>query len=169
MSSDRSSTGRAALTNVAVEPMSLNQAGLGLFSLSAASLAFEVTLTHLFSVAFQYHFAFLAVSLSILGLGLGAVIGYRLPIVRRGLLIAWITQTAAVFAISVPLTVILFSVTGFLPGYVLQAILGALPFMIVGMLTSRLYALFHQDANKLYAFDLSGAAFGLLAVLGLLS
>jgi hypothetical protein len=68
-----------------------------------------------------------------------------------------------------PLIVILFSVTGFLPGIVLQSILGALPFVAVGLLTSRLYTVFHQDANKLYAFDLGGAAFGLLAVLGLLN
>lgn len=169
MSSNPRNKGRAALANSAIEPLSLNKAGLGLFCLSAASLAFEVTLTHLFSVAFQYHFAFLAVSLSILGLGFGAAIGYRLPVIRRAQLVAWTTQTAAVFAISMPLIVILFSVTGFLPGYVLQAILGALPFMIVGLLTSRLYTVFHQDANTLYAFDLGGAAFGLLAVLGLLN
>ncbi len=169
MSSTRRSRSRAALANSAVVPLSLNEAGLGLFFLSAASLAFEVTLTHLFSVAFQYHFAFLAVSLSILGLGFGAAMGYRLPIIRRTQLTAWIAQTAAVFAVSMPLIVILFSVTGFLPGYVLQAILGALPFVIVGLLTSRLYTVFNQDANKLYAFDLSGATFGLLTVLGLLN
>ncbi len=59
-------------------PLSLAQAGFGLFLLSAASLAFEVTLTHLFSLVFQYHFAFLAVSSAILGLGVGAALGYRL-------------------------------------------------------------------------------------------
>jgi MFS family permease len=147
----------------------LNAAKLGLFFLSAASLAFEVTLTHLFSVAFQYHFAFLAVSLSILGLGVGAAIGYRLPIIRRAQLTAWIAQTAAVFAVSMPLIVILFSVTGFVPGFVIQSVLGALPFVVVGLLTSRLYTVFNQDANQLYAFDLVGAAFGLLLVLGLLN
>ena len=169
MPSNRRSSSRAALANSAIEPLSLNKAGIGLFCLSAASLAFEVTLTHLFSVAFQYHFAFLAVSLSILGLGFGAAIGYRMPLVPRARLVTWITQTAAAFAISMPLIVILFNVTGFLPGYILQAILGALPFVIVGLLTSRLYTVFHQDANRLYAFDLGGAAFGLLAVLSLLN
>lgn len=151
------------------EPLSFNAAALGLFFLSAASIAFEVSLTHLFSVAFQYHFAFLAVSLSILGLGVGAVLGYRLPVIRRTQLTSWIAQTAAVFAISMPLIVILFSVTGFMPGYVLQSVLGALPFVVVGLLTSRLYTVFNQDANKLYAYDLVGAAVGLLVVLLLLN
>jgi hypothetical protein len=155
--------------NTGAERLSLNMAGIGLFCISAASLAFEVTLTHLFSVVFQYHFAFLAVSTAILGLGAGAVVGYRLPGPKREQLPAWLTQTAAVFALSIPLDVILFSVTGFVPGIVLQAVLGALPFVLVGLLTARLYVHFSSNANRLYAFDLGGAAVGLLGVLGLLN
>mgnify|MGYP006177718287 CR=1 FL=1 len=37
--------------------------------LSAAALAYEVVLTRLFSIAHGYHFAFLAVSLALLGFG----------------------------------------------------------------------------------------------------
>jgi hypothetical protein len=42
---------------------------LGLAALSAAALAFEITLTRLFSVTQWYHFAFLAVSVALLGYG----------------------------------------------------------------------------------------------------
>jgi hypothetical protein len=167
MPSRRHNHAAAASPSEAV--LSLTSAGLGLFCLSAASLAFEVTLTHLFSVAFQYHFAFLAVSAAIFGLGLGAALGYRLPAVPREQLAGWLAQAAAVFALSMPLVVILFSVTGFTPGFVLQAVIGALPFVAVGLLTARLYAVFNQQANQLYAFDLGGAAFGLVAILGLLN
>jgi len=41
----------------------------GLAVLSAAALAFEITLTRLFSVTQWYHFAFLAVSVALLGYG----------------------------------------------------------------------------------------------------
>lgn len=41
----------------------------GLFLLSAAALAFEVNLTRVFSVAQFYHFAFMTVSLALLGFG----------------------------------------------------------------------------------------------------
>ena len=41
--------------------------GLGL--ISAATLAFEITLTRLFSVAQFYHFAFMIVSIALLGFG----------------------------------------------------------------------------------------------------
>ena len=42
---------------------------LGLFLLSAAALAFEVILTRIFSVSQFYHFAFMVVSLALLGFG----------------------------------------------------------------------------------------------------
>ena len=42
---------------------------LGLAAVSAAALAYEIVLTRLFSIAHGYHFAFLAVSLALLGFG----------------------------------------------------------------------------------------------------
>jgi hypothetical protein len=42
---------------------------LSLFLLSAATLAFEINLTRLFSVAQFYHFAFMIVSVALLGFG----------------------------------------------------------------------------------------------------
>ncbi|HID64038.1 MAG TPA: hypothetical protein EYP49_15070, partial [Anaerolineae bacterium] len=42
---------------------------LGVFLLSMASLAFEITLTRVFSVAQWYHFAFMTVSVALLGFG----------------------------------------------------------------------------------------------------
>src|SRR5688500_16774091 len=42
---------------------------LSLFLLSAATLAFEINLTRLFSVAQFYHFAFMIVSIALLGFG----------------------------------------------------------------------------------------------------
>ena len=42
---------------------------LGVALLSGAALAFEITLTRLFSVTQWYHFAFLAVSVALLGYG----------------------------------------------------------------------------------------------------
>ena len=40
-----------------------------LFLISAATLTFEITLTRLFSVAQFYHFAFMIVSIALLGFG----------------------------------------------------------------------------------------------------
>ena len=47
-----------------------------LLALAAVGLAYEVALTRLFSLIFQYHYVFLIVSLAVLGLGIGAAIGH---------------------------------------------------------------------------------------------
>src|ERR1700692_3719977 len=48
--------------------------GLGLTSFAA--LLLELSLTRLFSVVLFYHFAFLAISIALLGLGAGGVFAY---------------------------------------------------------------------------------------------
>src|SRR6202795_2477288 len=50
--------------------------GLGLTSFAA--LLLELSLTRLFSVVLFYHFAFLAISIALLGLGAGGVFAYLL-------------------------------------------------------------------------------------------
>ena len=41
-----------------------------------ATLLLELALTRIFSVVFYYHFAFLAISIALFGLGLGGVYSY---------------------------------------------------------------------------------------------
>ena len=43
---------------------------------TAATLILELTLTRIFSVVFYYHFAFLAISVALFGLGAGGVLSY---------------------------------------------------------------------------------------------
>src|ERR1700746_1548250 len=50
--------------------------GIGLSSFAA--LLLELGLTRLFSVVLFYHFAFLAISIALLGLGAGGVLAYLL-------------------------------------------------------------------------------------------
>src|ERR1700729_629248 len=57
-------------------PQSTLLAGLGLTSFAA--LLLELSLTRLFSVVLFYHFAFLAISIALLGLGAGGVFAYLL-------------------------------------------------------------------------------------------
>src|SRR5437588_11530282 len=57
-------------------PESTLLTGLGLTSFAA--LLLELALTRLFSVVLFYHFAFLAISIALLGLGAGGVFAYLL-------------------------------------------------------------------------------------------
>src|SRR4030066_336286 len=66
--------------------ISLNKQGIGLslFMLSTATLAFEINLTRLFSVAQFYHFAFMIVSIALLGYGASGTVLAIFPALQRG-------------------------------------------------------------------------------------
>src|SRR5947209_1604589 len=64
-------------------------AGVSLASFS--TLLLELALTRLFSVVLFYHFAFLAISIALLGLGAGGVFAF----IRKQRLQAWETATLA--------------------------------------------------------------------------
>jgi hypothetical protein len=53
-----------------------------------ATLLLELSLTRLFSVVFYYHFAFLAISIALFGMGVGGVFsyvvaGWRMPLFKK--------------------------------------------------------------------------------------
>ena len=55
--------------------------GIGLTTL--ASLLLELSLTRIFSVVFYYHFAFLAISIALFGLGTGGLLSYLISESQR--------------------------------------------------------------------------------------
>src|SRR5579884_4326404 len=52
---------------------------------TSATLLLELSLTRIFSVVFYYHFAFLAISIALFGLGVGGVLSYLVAASRGGL------------------------------------------------------------------------------------
>src|SRR6202051_1587164 len=67
-----------APSNLAVSKMEIPEKDLlaGIAFSSFAALLLELALTRLFSVVLFYHFAFLAISIALLGLGAGGVFAY---------------------------------------------------------------------------------------------
>lgn len=131
---------------------------------SAVSLAFEVLLTRLFSLLFEYHYVFVATSLAICGLGLGAAWGAWLlahnnrSLVRPGgILVA--------LALALAFDSLVFSLLPWAGAVFVQAILALPPFVLVGLLLSTLFAARPAESARLYASDLLGAAVGTVAVL----
>src|SRR2546429_4228787 len=49
---------------------------LGVALTTMATLLLELSLTRIFSVVFYYHFAFLAISIALFGMGIGGVLSY---------------------------------------------------------------------------------------------
>ncbi|MGD0987272.1 MAG: hypothetical protein ABR874_05645 [Candidatus Sulfotelmatobacter sp.] len=151
-------------------------AGLGLTSF--ATLLLELALTRLFSVVLFYHFAFLAISIALLGLGAGGVFSYMLKprLSRHGTcqLAMWLCMANAVTILVVLETVlhvpVALEVTGSnflrLTAIYLAA---AVPFFLTGVLFSVVFARESHRIPLLYGADLGGGAMACLAVVPLLN
>jgi spermidine synthase len=151
-------------------------AGLGLTSFAA--LLLELALTRLFSVVLFYHFAFLAISIALLGLGAGGVFAYllksrlaRFPTRTMAARLCMVNATLVLAVLEVVLHVpVALTVTGknFLHLSVLY-LAAALPFFLTGLLFSMVFARETWRVSRLYGADLSGGALACLAVVPLLN
>src|SRR5216110_280514 len=64
------------LPRIESKPVTINRVLAAIAVMSCASLLLELALTRLFSVVLFYHFAFLAISVALLGLGAGGVFAH---------------------------------------------------------------------------------------------
>ena len=150
----------------------------GLALTSFAALLLELALTRLFSVVLFYHFAFLAISIALLGLGAGGVFAFllkrRLARVSTRTLAArlcLVNSVVVILVLEVVLRVpVALSLTGknFLR---LSAIYlySAAPFFLTGLLFSIVFARETWRVARLYGADLSGGALACVAVVPLLN
>ena len=138
----------------------------GIFLISLSGLMLEVSITRIFSAAIWYHFAFVAVSVALVGLGAsGLVVQYGQKKIKEN----W-TENLAIFSgwgitLFIPITLFvmhsLASQVIYLP---LFMILFAVPFFFIGIIISSAFNAFSRVAGKLYAADLIGASAGALTV-----
>ena len=150
--------------------------GLALTSFSA--LLLELALTRLFSVVLFYHFAFLAISIALLGLGAGGVFAYLLKNRLAGLgtraLAAGLCMTNSI-VIVVVLEIVLHTrvaleVSGENFWHLTELYLAAaVPFFLTGLLFSIVFAREPRRIPRLYGADLCGGALACLAVVPLLN
>ncbi len=142
---------------------------LGVFFIAFSGLLFEVALTRIFSATIWYHFAFVAISVALLGWGLGGFAVHLLrkkapPTPERAALLS------LVYAVTIPLSLWLIVRNPFRPDLLWFYFLASLlPFFFAGMALSTVFALFRERAGSLYFGDLLGASLGALAVTVLLS
>lgn len=160
-----------------------------LFFVSFSAFSFELLLTRIFSILMWYHFASLSIGLAMLGLGGGGVFSYLakerlderlISKVYVLYLVILVLLHGAFFYINghpdelVPFLSyfhqpyfqpfqrgLFYSLT---PKMLLAIVIGyfflMLPFFLAGIIISGIFKLFHNDAQKLYFADMSGAAFG---------
>src|ERR1700737_4899358 len=150
----------------------------GLALTSFAALLLELALTRLFSVVLFYHFAFLAISIALLGLGAGGVFAHlRKNQLARFETRALVSRLCSINALIVPVVLVIvlripvsldISKTNFLR---LTAIYlaSAIPFFITGLEFSVVFAREAKHVSPLYAADLAGGALACLAIVPLLN
>src|SRR5579863_9793204 len=131
-----------------------------------ATLLLELSLTRIFSVVFYYHFAFLAISIALFGLGVGGVLSYVVS-AWPGSLYRKLGLVSLIDA-GMVLAAVLFVLTRgaeigtFEPGMIYFAT--ALPFLGSGIVISLVVGETIERVDRIYFFDLFGAAGGCLAL-----
>jgi hypothetical protein len=149
----------------APDPRQRGSIMLAVFIVSGTGLAFEITLTRIFSLFFQYHFAFLAVSLAVLGLSLGAAWGYFRTRPDTKTLVIVLMALGAAF----PGTAVILSWYPSAGSIVPRAMVALVPFILIGLFAALTFERLSSISGLLYGADLGGAGIGVLVVLGLLS
>ncbi len=142
----------------------------GLFLLAAATLGLEISLTRVFALAQWYHFAFMAISVALLGLGAGGTVLALAPGLKRrprtvaalaavgcalGTLAGYLAANSLPFdAYRVAWEPVQFV---YLALYYLAL---AVPFFCAGLATGLLLATSPRHSHKVYAANLLGSAAG---------
>ena len=147
--------------------------------LSAAALGYEILLTRLFSIVQWHHFAFLVISVALLGFGASGtfllVLGDR---IRTGIE-PFLALAALGFGLAAP---VCFVIAERVPFNVLDApwspgslgwllvieLLLAIPFFFAATGIGRALVVFRHRLARIYAADLAGAGIGAAASVGVL-
>jgi hypothetical protein len=151
--------------------MKVGLSRLALFLISASTLLFEINLTRLFSVSQFYHFAFMIVSLALLGYGASGTLLSLFPKLRnrpselrlRGLSFACALSILGAYLLFNWLPFDSFSIAWDSRQLVVLAfhyIALASPFFFCGMAVGLMLSTRHAMVGAIYAVNLFGSAFG---------
>lgn len=149
---------------------------LGILLLSAATLLFEITLTRVFSEAQWYHFAFMVVSLALLGFGASGSFLSLFPRTATKNLSRYLAICAALYSFSCLggyLTVNSLPFDSYRVGWEGRQLLYlivyylslAIPFFFTGLALGAALSRMPPQAGRLYGFNMVGSGLGCLLLL----
>lgn len=145
----------------------------GVFLVALATLMYEILLTRIFSVTMWYHFAFVAISIAMFGMSVGALTVFLRPAVftsarthellaRTAVVFPWalvlsfLTQCSIPFLVH-PSVVALYAI-------VFTYAVITVPFLVSGICICLALTRFTASVSRVYAADLAGAATGCVLV-----
>jgi hypothetical protein len=146
----------------------------GLFLVTLATIMYEIALTRIFSVTMWYHFAFVAISVAMFGMTVGALVVYLRPgwfpadRLDRGL-----GASALLFGLSIVISLFTQLIVPFAPGLSLLGLYSviftyvvvAIPFIFSGICVTLALTRFPRQLPSIYGVDLLGAAVGCVMVI----
>lgn len=147
----------------------------GLISLSF--IALEILWTRIFSAEYFYTFAFLVLSLSILGMGIGGLLIRLWPKLSEEKHLWFYLSLGSIISVLAPIIVLhfdldftlLFSSTAMVGKIALVVLLLSISFLFGGMSLSLLFKKNHSQMDKIYMADLIGAGVGVILAIILMN
>jgi hypothetical protein len=151
---------------------------VGLFLVTSSTLMLEIALTRIFSVTMWYHFAFVAISVALFGMTVGALIVHLRP---RWFPDAGVSRQLWIFALLFGVTVAVCSAIQLAIPFTPRATVGGIasvagtclvisvPFVFSGIVVCLALTRFPRRVNRLYAVDLVGAGLGCVLLVVLFS
>ncbi len=145
----------------------------GIFFCSASAISLEITLTRVFSISLWYHFAFMVLSIAMLGLGLSGTVLALWPALKK-------REDLGLYALGLAVSVVAGYVgTNMVPFdparlawdrhqllYIgLYYAFLSVPFLFFGLVVSASFALESRRASLIYGADLLGAGLGSVAAI----
>ncbi len=148
-----------------------------IFLCSFSSLAYEILLTRIFSISLWYHFAFMIISIAMLGIGASGTILALYPKLRN---LSNIGRYTLLLGGAISLSYLLSNQIAFDPVRLswsrleimkigLYYITLSIPFFFAGLTVASAFASLSEKSGLIYAADLLGAGAGSVGILCLLS
>jgi len=148
-----------------------------IFFCSFSSLAYEILLTRIFSISLWYHFAFMIISIAMLGIGASGTILALYPKLRN---LSNLGHYTLLLGVSICLSYLLSNQISFDPVRLswsrleilkigLYYITLSIPFFFAGLTVASAFSSLSEKSGLIYAADLLGAGAGSVVILCLLS
>jgi hypothetical protein len=149
----------------------------GVACTTLSTLLLELSLTRIFSVILFYHFAFMAISIALFGLGAGAICSYWLTLSlcsSQWRLLGILSTLNAPWTLGALIVILNQRVKIQLSAentlkLALIYFVAAIPFFVAGIVISIAIASTIQNVHRVYFFDLAGAGAGCILLIPLLN
>jgi hypothetical protein len=146
---------------------------LTIFLCSFSSLAYEIALTRIFSISLWYHFAFMIISIAMLGIGASGTVLSLYPGLRNissigiySLLLGSGISLSYLLSNQIPFDPVKLSWSKIQLLYIgIYYITLSIPFFFTGLIVAAAFSFISEKSGLLYGADLLGAGIGSIGVL----